>query len=66
MKVYGSYTKHYEIEMEVPDDATNDEIYIAVLDEIDTLYRTGRLEETKDDALLMSIFDENSNCVWKI
>lgn len=66
MKVYGSYTKHYEIEVEVPDDATPDEIYTAFFDEIDLLYRTDRFEETKDDEQLISIFDENSNCVWKI
>lgn len=65
MKVYASFVKHYEIEVEVPDDATTEEIFGDVSDEIDELYYTGTLEKYEDDERIMSIIDENSNYVWE-
>lgn len=65
MKVYGSFVKHYEIEVEVPDNATTEEIYDAVSGEIDLLYNTDVLEECEDDERIISIVDENDNYVWE-
>lgn len=65
MKVYGSYVKHYTIEVEVPDNATTDEAFNAVVDEIDSLYCTDSLENSEDDEQIISIVDENGNCVWE-
>lgn len=65
MKVYASFIKHYEIEVEVPDNATSKEIYDAVSDEIDLLYNTDILEECEDDERIESIIDENDNYVWE-
>lgn len=66
MKVYGTYVKYYEIEVEVSDDATTEEIYTAVCDEIDLLDETNLLEESEVDEQLESIIDENDNYVWEI
>ena len=66
MKVYGNYVKYYEIEVEVPDDANTEEIYNAVIDEIDLLSNTNLLEESEVDEQLESIIDENENYVWEI
>lgn len=64
MKVYGTYVKYYTIEVEVSDDATTEEIYDAVNNEID------RLEDCEllyaDDGQLESIIDENDNYIWEI
>lgn len=64
MKVYGTYVKYYTIEVEVSDDATTEEIYDAVNNEID------RLEDCEllyaDDGQLESIIDENENYIWEI
>lgn len=65
MKVYASFIKHYEIEVEVPDGATTEEIYDAVSDEIDLLYNTDALEMCEDDERIESIVDENYNYVWE-
>ena len=66
MKVYGTYVKYYEIEVEVPDNATTEEIYTAVNDEIDLLDETNLLEESEVDEQLEEIIDENDNYVWEI
>lgn len=64
MKVYGTYVKYYTIEVEVSDDATTEEIYDAVNNEID------RLEDCEllcaDDEQLESIIDENENYIWEM
>lgn len=64
MKVYGTYVKYYTIEVEVSNDATTEEIYDAVNNEID------RLEDCEllyaDDGQLESIIDENDNYIWEI
>lgn len=65
MKVYGSFVKHYEIEVEVPEDATTEEIFGAVSDKIDELYCTDALEKYEDDERIISIIDENYNYVWE-
>lgn len=65
MKVYASFVKHYAIEVEVPEDATTEEIFGTVSDEIDELYYTGALEKYEDDERIMSIIDENYNYVWE-
>lgn len=64
MKVYGTYVKYYTIKVEVPDDATTEEIYNAVNDEIDSLYERDLLDA--DDGQLESIIDENENYIWEI
>lgn len=64
MKVYGSFIKHYTIEVEVPDNATTEEIYDAVSDKIDELYNTDLLEQ--DDERIVSIIDEDDNYVWEM
>lgn len=66
MKVYGTYVKYYEIEVEVPDNATTEEIYTAVNDEINLLDETNLLEESEVDEQLEEIIDENDNYVWEI
>lgn len=65
MKVYGSFVKHYEIEVEVPDDATIADIYDAVKDEIELLEDVNILEESEVDDYIESITDENYNIVWE-
>lgn len=64
MKVYGTYVKYYTVEVEVSDDATTEEIYDAVNNEID------RLEDCEllytDDGQLESIIDENENYIWEM
>jgi hypothetical protein len=64
MKVYGTYVKYYTIEAEVPDDATTEEIYDAVNDEIDKLTDCDLL--CADDEQIESIIDENENYIWEI
>jgi len=64
MKVYGTYVKYYTIEVEVPDDATTEEIYDAVNDEIDKLTDCDLLDA--DDEQIESIIDENENYIWEI
>ena len=64
MKVYGNYVRYYTIEVEVPDDATTEEIYNAVNDKIDSLYERDLLDA--DDEQLESIIDENENYIWEI
>lgn len=64
MKVYGTYVKYYTIEVDVPDDATTEEIYNAVNDEIDELSDADLLDA--GDEQLESIIDENNNYVWEI
>lgn len=65
MKVYGNFVKHYEIEVEVPDDATIADIYDAVKDEIELLEDVNILEESEVDDYIESITDENYNIVWE-
>lgn len=65
MKVYGSFVKHYEIEVEVPDDATTADIYDAVSSEIDLMYNTDTMEMCEDDEYIVSIVDKNGNIVWE-
>lgn len=64
MKVYGTYVKYYTVEVEVSDDATTEEIYDAVNNEIDRLEDCDLLYA--DDGQLESIIDENENYVWEI
>lgn len=65
MKVYASFVQHYTIEVEVPDDATTEEIYDAVSDQLDSLYDTDTMEMCEDDEYIVSIIDENDNYVWE-
>lgn len=65
MKVYGSFVKHYTIEVEVPDDATTEEIYDTVSSQIDLMYNTDTIEMCEDDEYIVSIIDENYNYVWE-
>lgn len=63
MKVYGTYVKYYEIEVEVSDDADTEEIYGAVSDKIDELEDADLLDT--DDELIESIVDEDGNYIWE-
>lgn len=65
MKVYASFVKHYEFEVEVPDDATTADIYDAVSNEIDLIYNTDTMEMCEDDEYIVSIVDKNDNIVWE-
>lgn len=65
MKVYGSFVKHYEIEVEVPDNATTADIYDAVSDAIDSIYNTDTMEMCEDDEYIVSIVDKNGDYIWE-
>lgn len=65
MKVYATYVKYYDIETEVPDDATPDEIHDAVKDEIELLEETNLLEESEYDDIIKEIIDDNNNYIWE-
>lgn len=64
MKVYGTYVKYYEIEVEVSDDAGTEEIYGAVSDKIDELADADLLDAY--DEQIESIIDEDGHYVWEI
>lgn len=64
MKVYGTYVKYYEIEVEVSDDATIEEIYGVISDKIDELSDCDALYA--DDKQIESIIDEDGNYIWEI
>ena len=63
MKVYGTYVKYYEIEVEVPDDAGTEEIYGAVSEKIDELSDADLLDA--DDEKIESIVDEDGHYIWE-
>lgn len=65
MKAYGTYVKYYDIEVEVPDDATTADIYDAVKDEIELLECTNLLEEFEFDDYVVKIVDKNDNIIWE-
>lgn len=63
MKVRATYVKYYDIDVEVSDDATPDEIYDAVKDEIELLEETNLLEESETADIIKEIVDENDNYI---
>ena len=63
MKVRATYVKYYDIDVEVSDDATPDEIYDAVKDEIEILEETNLLEESETTDIIKEIVDENDNYI---
>ena len=63
MKVRATYVKYYDIDVEVSDDATPDEIYDIVKDEIEILEETNLLEESETTDIIKEIVDENGNYI---